>query len=164
MSRTIGHYAPWLLSILVGCLIVLTSVPAASSSAPWQVLVAVQVGVVFLAVSMFAHNRRLCGRCIAAVPLDAAGVAARYGRRFQVAHLFERKAYAIGYLTLLLGLSFVSDHPIGRYAWAVGQATLVYLLLSYVTHQRLQPWCPRCRNGGEEVTAPTTPSPVSSHV
>jgi hypothetical protein len=162
MSRFLGHYAPWLLTIVVASLIVLTLVPAVSDLVAWPVLVALQVGVVFLAVSMFVHNRHLCSRCIASVPLDASNVAARYTTRFRVAHLFERKLLAVGYLVVVLGSATLSTHPLGRYAWAVAQASLVYLLLVYVTHQRLQPWCPQCKHGGESIAAPTTPSPVST--
>ena len=164
MSRIVGHYAPWLLTTLVGTLIVLTLVPAVSSSVAWQLLTMVQVAVIVLALSMFAHNRHLCARCLASVPLDAASASARYAVRFRVAHLFERKLYALAYLTLVFGSSLLYGHPVGRYGWATVQASLVYLLLVYVTHQRLQPWCPYCRNGGDERTVPTTPTPVSSHL
>jgi len=163
MSRVVGHHAPRLLVALVGALIVLTLVPAISLRVPWEALACVQIGVLALTITIFAHNRHLCARCIAAVPLDASGVAARYAARFQVAHAFERKRYAIGYLGVIVGTAFVSEHPIGRYAWAVVQASLAYLLIAYVTHQRLQPWCPRCKNGGEELTVPTAPTPVSTN-
>jgi hypothetical protein len=164
MSRFVGHYAPWLLTIVVASLIVLTLVPAIADLVAWPVLAALQVGVVFLAVSMFVHNRHLCARCIAAVPLDASNVAARYTTRFRVAHLFERKLLAVGYLGAVLASGALSTHSLGRYAWAVAQASLVYLLVAYVTHQRLQPWCPQCKQGGEEMTAPTRPTPVSTSV
>jgi hypothetical protein len=163
MSRFVGHYAPWLLAIVMGALIVMTLVPAVSSFVAWELLLLAQVAVLFLALSMFAHNRRLCGRCIASVPLDASQVAARYTTRFRIAHLFERKLYAGGYLGLVIGSAFLYTHPVGRYGWAAIVASLVYLLQAYVTHQRLQPWCPRCKNGGEEVVAaPTAPTPVST--
>src|SRR5205814_4149611 len=111
-----------------------------------------------------AHNRRLCARCIAALPLDASAVADRYALRFRVAHLFESKLFALGYLAVVLGSSLMYAHPVGRYAWAAVEASLMYLLVVYVTHQRLQPWCPYCRNGGDEQVTPTTPAPVSTHV
>jgi hypothetical protein len=84
--------------------------------------------------------------------------------RFVVAHLFERKSFAFVYLGIVVGSSFLYGHPVGRYGWAAAEGSLVYLLFVYVTHQRLQPWCPYCRNGGEELTAPTTPTPVSTQV
>ncbi len=163
MSRTAGHYAPWALAVLVGGLIALTVVPGAAAFVPWPALVALLVVAGYLGLAILAHNRRLCERCIASLPLDASTVAARHRTRFRVAHLFERRAFAVAYLGTVLASALVAAHPVGRYVWAAAEASLVYLLLVYVTHQRLQPWCPRCRAGGEELTAPTTPSPVSSH-
>jgi hypothetical protein len=164
MSRIIGHYAPWFLAILVGALIALTLLPAVASFVPWQAQVVLLAVAVFLGLSILAHNRRLCERCIASLPLDASTVADRYAVRFRVAHLFESRLFALCYLGAVAGSSFLYSHPVGRYGWAVAQASLVYLLLVYVTHQRLQPWCPHCKNGGEEQTAPTTPSPVFTQV
>ena len=70
--------------------------------------------------------------------------------------------FAVGYLAVVVGSSFLYFDPVGRYVWATVQASLVYLLLVYTTHQRLQPWCPFCRGGGEEQLTPTAPTPVSS--
>jgi hypothetical protein len=163
MSRIVGHYAPWFLATLVGALIALTLVPAVSSFIPWQAMAGLLAVAVFLGISILVHNRRLCERCIASLPLDATAVAGRYAIRFRVAHLFESKLFALCYLAAIAGSAFLYSDPVGRYGWAVVQASLVYLLFVYVTHQRLQPWCPHCRNGGEELSAPTTPSPVFTH-
>ena len=164
MSKVIGHYAPWLLAALVGGLIAGTLVPDAVPDVAWPAAVGLLAVALFLGLSILAHNRQLCERCIAALPLDASTVAARYAIRFRVAHLFESKLFALCYLAALVGSSLLSAHPVGRYGWAVAEASLVYLLVVYVTHQRLQPWCPYCRGGGEEQAAPTTPTPVSTHV
>ena len=43
-----------------------------------------------------------------------------------------------------------------------GTMWMVYLLFVYVTHRRLQPWCPQCRHGGGRLIAPTGPNPLSS--
>jgi hypothetical protein len=162
MSKTIGHYAPQVLAMLLGALILMTVVPVFSVLVPWPVLIALLAVACWLGLSILAHNRHLCERCIASLPLDAATVASRYALRFRVAHLFESKLFALGYLGTLVGASFLYSHPIGRYGWAAAESTLIYLLLVYVTHQRLQPWCPHCKNGGEELTAPTSPTPVST--
>jgi hypothetical protein len=164
MSRVVGHYAPWFLIALVGALIVLTLVPVVSSYVAWQAPLVLLASAIFLSLSTFAHNRHLCERCIASVPLDASKVAGGYSVRFRVAHLFERKVFALSYLAAVVGSSFLSAHPVGRYAWAAAEASLAYLLLVSVTHQRLQPWCPYCRNGGDGRTAPTAPSPVSTQL
>jgi hypothetical protein len=166
MSRTAGHYAPWFLAALLGGLVVLTVVPALAAAIPPAVMLgALLVALVaagYLAACVFAHNRRLCERCIASVPLDASRVADRYGLRFRVTHLFERRALAVAYLAAVLGSAALATHPIGRYAWAAAQASLGYLIFAYLTHQRLQPWCPQCRGGGTDLTAPRRPNPVSS--
>jgi high-affinity Fe2+/Pb2+ permease len=164
MSRLVGHYAPWLLAVVVGVLIALTLAPALTIFIGWEVLILLLAAVGFLAFSIFAHNRRLCERCIASMPLDASTVASRYAVRFRIAHLFERRVFAGCYLGAVVGSSFLYDHPIGRYAWAAAQVSLVYLLRVYVTHQRLQPWCPYCKHGGEERTVPTHPAPVSTQL
>ena len=164
MHRIVGHYAPWLLAVLVGSLIALTVVPYVSGLATWYVLAAMLVVALFLGITILAHNRRLCERCIASMPLDASTVAGRFGLRFRVAHLFESKLLAVAYLAVVVGSSFLYAHPVGRYGWAVVEASLVYLLFVYVTHQRLQPWCPYCRSGGEEVATPTAPTPLTTPV
>ena len=162
MRRIIGHYAPWLLATLVGGLIVLTLVPAVAGFVPWPVPLILIPLAVFLGLSIIVHNRHLCERCIAALPLDAGTVASRYGARFRVAHLFESRVFALGYVAALAGAAFLYGHPVGRYAWAAAEASLGYLLLVYVTHQRLQPWCPQCGHGGEEQTTPSRPTPFST--
>lgn len=165
MNRLIGHYAPWLLTAVLGLLIVLTVVPRVAELLPLiLVLVLLFAAVAYLAVTLFAHGRRLCEHCIRALPLDASTVAQRYRLRFRTAHLFERRPLAIGYLGVVIASSLLYAHPVGRYVWAAVQATLAYLLVVYVTHQRLQPWCPQCRAGGEEITAPSAPAPVTSQV
>jgi hypothetical protein len=162
MNKTVGHYAPWLLGTLLSGLIVLTLVPNGWSFVPLPVLLGLLVVTAYVAFAVFAHNRHLCERCIAALPLDASSAARRYGMRFRVAHLFEHKLLAAGYLLIVVGSSVLYTDPVGRYEWAAVQATLVYLLVVYVTHQRLQPWCPGCRQGGEDVATPITPMPIST--
>jgi len=164
MRRIIGHYAPWLLVTLVGALIVLTLVPTVADLVPWPVPLILIPVAVFLGWSILVHNRYLCERCIASLPLDASTVASRYAIRFRVAHLFESRLFALCYLGTLGGSAVVYNHPVGRYTWAAAEASLAYLLMVYVTHQRLQPWCPYCRNGGEEQTASTPPKPVSTRL
>ena len=158
MTRVVGHYAPGLLVTMVGALIVITVVPLA---VPVPALFGLMALALFLAYAVLAHNRQLCERCVRALPLDAAKVAARYKLRFRVAHLFESRLFAACYLAVVLGAAVFSVNPVGRYLWAAVQATLAYLLFVYVAHQRYQPWCPDCRNGGSEIEAPVRPVTVN---
>lgn len=160
-SRTIGHYAPWILAALVSVLTVITVLPAAALLLPWPVSLALIPAALYVGVSIIVHNRQLCERCVAALPLDASAAAGRYGRRFRVAHLFEGKLFALCYLAVVAGSFIVYSDPVGRFATALVESSLVYLLFVYVTHQRLQPWCPYCRHGGGERTVPSAPDPVS---
>jgi hypothetical protein len=162
MSRVLGHHAPRLLAGLVAILIALTLIPGIPPSIAVPILLASLVAAVVLGGSIFSHNRGLCERCIASMPLEATAVAGRYSARFRVAHFFEHKLFAFGYVAALVGFSLLYFHPLGKYAWAAAQASLAYLLLVYTTHQRLQPWCPQCASGGEEQLTPTAPTPVSS--
>ncbi|MFG1607317.1 hypothetical protein [Actinoplanes sp. NPDC049265] len=140
----------------------MTVVPALGQVVPLVALLALVGVTLFLAYTVLAHNRGLCERCVRALPLDAGAVAGRYRLRFRVAHLFERKAFVALYLLVVAGSALLSTHPVGRYGWAAVQATMAYLLFVYVTHQRLQPWCPKCRNGGEETRAPIQPVSINS--
>ena len=165
MSGFVGHHAPRILLGVVGVLVVLTVAPMppeVSAQLLFGLLMTLMVLTMVLAVAIFSHNRKLCERCIRSVPLNASAVASRYGARFRVAHFFERKVFAGLYLAAVAASSFFGFHPAGKYPWAAVQASLGYLLLVYATHQRLQPWCPFCKNGGEEQSTPTSPAPVST--
>jgi hypothetical protein len=106
--------------------------------------------VVFVLASwilMRRHDRRLCERCMAAMPLDAAAEAARMRRRFWAAHTGSEPRYLVPYLAVVIGSSFAFE-TIGRIPWALIQSTMIYLVLAQATHRRLQPWCPWCSGGG----------------
>ena len=113
MVRIVGHYAPWLLGVLVSALTVLTLVPDAVD-VPWPALVPLLGAAIALGLSILVHNRRLCERCIAALPLDATATAARYGRRFRVAHLFQHRLFALGFVAGIVGTSLLYGDPVGR--------------------------------------------------
>jgi len=82
------------------------------------------------------------------MPLNPAQEAARYHNRFAVAHV--ERPMVIGYLLVLIvsNLLLVGGATLGRLIWGVVQSSMVYLVLAYSTHRRLQPWCPRCQDGG----------------
>jgi hypothetical protein len=120
---------------------------------------------------MRQHDRRLCESCMSTLPLNASEAAARYRRRLAVAHLGSNLPITAAYLVVLIGSSPVLldtnllPHPLARYVWAAIQSTMIYLVLSYTTHRRLQPWCPQCRggDGGREDVDTPDPVPTGSH-
>jgi hypothetical protein len=120
---------------------------------------------------MRKHDRRLCESCMSTLPLDASQSAVRFARRLAVAHLGSDLRITITYLVVLIGSSpllldtNLLPHPVAEYVWAAIQSSMIYLVLSYTTHRRLQPWCPQCRggdNGRDDVDAPE-PIPTGSH-
>ena len=98
---------------------------------------------------------------MASMPLNAAEQAGRYQRRFWMAHTGAEQRFLIPYLVVLLGSNFFPGTT-GRIAWAAIQSSMIYLILSYSTHRRLQPWCPWCSDGGggEEREDPVRPRPL----
>ena len=99
---------------------------------------------------MRQHDRRLCERCAGAMPLNPAEQAARYRRRFWTVHTAAEPRFLIPYLVVLIGSNFATTSA-GQIGWAIVQLSMVYLILSHTSHRRLQPWCPWCRGGGDEV-------------
>jgi hypothetical protein len=109
---------------------------------------------------MRRHDRGLCEMCVAALPLDAAERAARHRLRFRVAHCGAQPRLVLTYLAVLVLANFAPGSW-GRLLWVAVQLSLVYLLRCAVTHRRLQPWCPWCREGGEK--DPSSPDPRPRH-
>jgi hypothetical protein len=113
---------------------------------------------------MRQHDRRLCEQCASAMPLNPAERAARCHRMFWLSHCGSQPRYLIPYLVVLIGSNFASTAA-GRIGWAIVQSSMIYLILAYTTHRRLQPWCPWCRDdgGGEHEDISPTPPPVDHH-
>lgn len=165
-----GHWAPQILMTSVVATVGLTLAPLPSSSAVVTAMPVLLVAVVLLTwVQMHRHDRALCELCVAALPLNPSQAARTYERRLAVAHLGSNRRGLIGYVVVLLGadLSVVLVPPVWVNAsvvvWICVQSTLIYVVLSHVTHRRLQPWCARCSGGGGSrgVGAPD-PLPVDS--
>ena len=156
-----GHIAHEIL-----CLSIVTAVVVGLRPPTGLLAVSVSVSLIVLVVTswllMRRHDRRLCEQCVAAMPLNVAEKSVRYRRRFWMAHTGVEPRFLVPYLAVLLGSNLFAG-TWGRIAWAVLQCSMVYLIISHVTHRRFQPWCPRCRNGGggrgfdDEVTPPPMP-------
>lgn len=144
-----GHHSPELLSASVVAAIVVGLRPPPGAFA-LTVPLALLLFVLGSWLMMRRHDRRLCEHCAAAIPLNAAEQAARSHRRFWMAHTGSERRFLIPYLAVLLGSNFglAATGTPGKIAWALIQASMVYLIMSHATHRRLQPWCPWCSDGG----------------
>lgn len=176
-NRGFGRWGHWGTRILIGAIVgtialVLKPLP---SDSPGAVLVPVALFSIVIAswLMMRQHDRRLCEDCMSAMPLNASEVATRYRRRFALTHLGSNMRVVAAYLVVLIGSNFVllDAHllpaTMGRYVWAAIQATMIYLVLSYSTHRKLQPWCGICNGGGggdnDDVDAPEPVPSGSAH-
>ena len=155
-----GHFAPNLLIGAIGVVILLGFRPVPTSA---DLLVSLGLVLFILAtwVVMRAHDRSLCEHCVGSMPLNPSEQAARYKRRFWMSHTGAERRFVIPYLAVLIGSNFFAG-TIGRLAWAVIQSSMIYLILSYSTHRRLQPWCPWCSEGGGGDERVSTPDPNPS--
>jgi hypothetical protein len=160
-----GHWASQVLIGSVVAAIALRLTPIQTSS-PLALLVPLllMLLVVVSWLRMRDHDRRLCERCMSSMPLNPSLVAARYRRRFATTHLGSNKPLMIAYLLVLVGSAFLPGRT-GTWIWAAVQTTMIYLILSSVTHRRLQPWCPKCQGegGGESTSLTPDPMPHGGH-
>jgi hypothetical protein len=151
-----GHLAPQFLNVAIAIVIMLGIWPMAPSPSLLLVALTLFAFVIVTWLLMREHDRRLCEWCAAAMPLNAAELASKYGRRFWVVHSGSNPRFLVPYLVVLLG-SNVLPGPIGRIVWALVQSTMMYLIVATATHRRLQPWCPWCRGGDGGIDAPAEP-------
>lgn len=160
LADVVGHHAS---RVLMACIV--AAVVVGLRPLPGALSFTVPVALFGLVIASFLlmrqHDRGLCERCMAAMPLDAPRQAERYRRRFWMAHTGSEPRFLIPYLIVLIGSNFATS-PAGRIGWAVIQLTMVYLVLSQTTHRKLQPWCPWCSDGGGGDEVKDTP-PVLPH-
>lgn len=156
-----GHFAPEALIVSIVAVILIRLRPPAEPAVVLGLSVALIAFVLASWLLMRRHDRGLCEQCLAAMPLNPSALAVRYRRRFWLSHTGAQPRFVIAYLVVLIGSNFVTSPP-GRVIWVLMQASMIYLILAYSTHRRLQPWCPWCRNdgGGDGDDQPATPDPV----
>jgi hypothetical protein len=156
-----GHYSPEVLCVSIVAAIVVGLRPP-----PGMLALTVPPSLMALVVAswllMRRHDRRLCEYCAAAMPLNAAEKSVGFQRRFWLSHAGTEPRFLVPYLAVLVGSNFFPG-TWGRLVWALIQCSMIYLIVSHVTHRRFQPWCPWCSNGGggskfdEDVTPPPLP-------
>ena len=162
--RAANRWGHWGAQLLIGA--ILATIALVLKPLPYDNPIATMAPIaLFLLVVaswllMRQHDRRLCENCIASMPLNASELAARYRRRLTVAHLGSNLRVVIPYFVVLIGSNFfllgsnLLPGTLGEYTWAAIQSTMIYLVLAYSTHRKLQPWCPQCNGGGDGVDAP----------
>jgi hypothetical protein len=135
--------------MLIGAIVAVVLVPVLPLPGLFTFTVPVALfGLVIVAfLLMREHDRRLCEMCMGSMPLNAAERASQYQLRFWLAHSATDPRIVAPYMVVLIGSNFVIA-IITQVGWAAIQLTMVYLVLAYSTHRKLQPWCPWCSEGG----------------
>lgn len=150
-ADSLGHRAPEILIVSIVAFVLLGLKPN-----PGMYAVSGSVGLFGVVVTawllMRQHDRRLCEHCMLSMPLNPAETAARYQRRFWMAHTGSEPRFMAPYAIVMLASNFATS-TIGRLCWAAIYLSTVYLVMSYQTHRKLQPWCPWCseHGGGDHV-------------
>jgi hypothetical protein len=141
-----GHLAPEILCASIVAAIVVGLRPP---SGPLAITLPISLMALVLVswLLMRRHDRQLCEQCMAAMPLNAGEKAHRFRRRFWLAHTGAEPRFLVPYLVVLIGSNFFPG-TWGRIVWALVQCSMIYLIMSHVTHRRFQPWCPWCSGGG----------------
>ncbi|MCY7395068.1 MAG: hypothetical protein LH468_02765 [Nocardioides sp.] len=162
-----GHWAPQILIVAIGMTIVLGVAPMPPGNVLTPLSPVLLLAVVIATwVQMRRHDRSLCEYCVAAMPLNPSASAQRYARRLALVHQGSNRGAVAAYLAVLLAANLalaVAPAALVRPAlclWVLAQSSLVYLVLSHVTHRRLQPWCARCGGGGEGRDDIDSPGPL----
>jgi hypothetical protein len=168
-GRAVRRWGHWGSQVLIAALFVTIAIVVRplpyDSAAMTLVPVLLVLTVVASWLLMRQHDRRLCEDCLRGLPLNPAQDAARFRRRLMLAHLAGDRRVVVSYLLLLLASNLAlvpgSVPPVvGRALWAAVQSTMIYLMLAYGTHRRLQPWCPQCRGGGDDRQDADAPDPL----
>ena len=135
--------------MLIGAIVAVVLVPVLPLPGLFTVTVPLALfGLVIVAfLLMREHDRRLCEMCMLSMPLNAAERASVYQLRFWLAHSALDPRIVVPYMVVLVGSNFVIP-IITLVGWAAIQLTMIYLVLAYSTHRKLQPWCPWCSEGG----------------
>lgn len=146
-----GHYTTDVICVVIVTLVTFRFAP------PPRITVLPIATLLFVAVigswlALRRHDRLLCEPCLTAMPLDPARRAQRLGYRFRIAHVGSRRSAVAAYTAVVMG-SVALPGTVGLGIWLAVQLSLIVAIRSYVTHRRLQPWCPICSvdGGGSRV-------------
>jgi hypothetical protein len=146
-ADALGHHAT---QLLIGAIVAVVLLPWLPLSDVFTFTLPVALfGFVILCYwLMRQHDRRLCEACMLSMPLNAAERASRYQNRFWMAHNMSDVKFMGPSLIVLISSNFATTTTFGLWCWAAIQLSMIYLIQSYTTHRKLQPWCPWCSEGG----------------
>lgn len=118
----------------------------------WVFAAAGGIGFLLIVSGIIHHElTRLCVRCMAEVPANASSRAEREKRVLWLNHWWDTMPGILTYCGLLIG----ADLLIHQYGFPrltrlpVDLVTVTYMYSIWL-HHKLRPWCPYCRNWGDD--------------
>lgn len=150
-ARHIGMFLPYLVQLIYGVTTWFPDLPEWVTA----IITVVAVGCVWIVIQ---HSRELCDKCLGEMPLDPDKAVKRNMRPLWLIHHMKKPAIA-------MGVVFLASIALPKHWWETHViadllfAAVCYWMFAAMRHQRLQPWCPWCRDDGddffEEVPDPT---------
>jgi hypothetical protein len=123
--------------------------------------------IIAASCSMWYHLRSYCDLCVVQVmtrkSLDYEAAARRKSRQLRLTHRLNWR------FTVIYMIAIAATIPLGwwysaLYATIIDDLLLLlfgYIVVATRNHQRLQPWCPQCKEKGidNKIEAPMVPTP-----
>jgi hypothetical protein len=118
----------------------------------WAFAAAGIIGFVPILCGILHHHlTRLCVRCMAEVPPNASSRAEREKRVLWLNHLLWTVTGTLAYCGLIIGTDVLVDrYELPRWAELPADLVVITYMYSVWLHHKLRPWCPYCRNWGDD--------------
>lgn len=163
----LGHHSLPFLWVYVAVTVVADAWHPGYISAAWGAATVIWFAS-FLAAAR--HDARLCGRCMAATPLDPQAAVQRWRPVLRAYHRrrFPVIVMAVFLVTLPAGLLLMQHkHGYAYAGYALNGIAYLAIGLMYTVerrHRLLYPWCPWCHwnDGGDFEASPDVPDPAVS--
>lgn len=127
------------------------------------------IGVVMfnglLIVSLNTHRASLCERCVKHTPLNPSEKAERWEQNLATYHAVYGGEWRVMFWMsgLILGMEILEKFIGDTLSNIIGLLLVIYVMISYIRHNKVESWCWRCRQGGDDDHQSVSPSnPVIS--
>lgn len=142
----IGHAAPWLVATL-------WLATTASTLIGWPLVgvAAMATALVLMTAGTKHDGQAVCIRCLREQPDNGGELAVRKQPHLWSFHLVnEGPLPRVAILATLILSALWSDSPVGTVLAVIVGTVIAYDWFTTYTHRTLKPWCPWCRDPGDD--------------
>lgn len=154
-ARHIGMFLPYLMQVIYGVTTWFPDLPGWITA----LVVLAAGGSIWVVIQ---HTRELCDKCLGDMPLDPDKAVKRNMRLLRLIHHMKKPA-------IVLGVIFIVSIALPKHWWEAHVLSdllfvaITYWLFAVMRHNRLEPWCPWCRDDGDGDTFEEVPDPTDDH-